>query len=358
MSKNSALNESEGSRPSSGVNSDAAKRIRSFRRKEINVEELFNRIIKGDQSALSQGITLVENSNPKYQKKAAELIEKCLPHANKSLRIGITGVPGVGKSTFIEAFGGYLADNNKKVAVLAVDPTSTISGGSILGDKTRMETLVNHRNAFIRPSPSGDSLGGVARKTRETIILCEAAGFDTLLIETVGVGQSETTVHSMTDFFLLLKLAGAGDELQGIKRGIMEMADAIVINKADGENRKPAEKARAEFRRALHLYPAKESGWHPKVLLCSSLFKEGIQETWELISDFEKKVRENGMFYHKRQEQNKFWMLQTINEHLKSRFYNHPEVKKLLPEQLNALEQNTTTPFKAAAFLLEKYSNQ
>ena len=357
MSKESALNESEGSRPSSGVNPGVAKKIRDSRRKEIVVEELFQELLKGNKSALSQAITLVENNNPRHQEKSAALIEKCLPHANRSIRIGITGVPGVGKSTFIEAFGGYLADNGKKVAVLAVDPTSTVSGGSILGDKTRMETLVNHENAFIRPSPSGDSLGGVAKKTRETIILCEAAGFDTLLIETVGVGQSETTVHSMTDFFLLLKLAGAGDELQGIKRGIMEMADAIVINKADGDNRKPAEKARSEFRRALHLYPEKESGWKPKVLLCSALHKEGIEEVWELIGHFEELVKENGSFRHNRQEQNKFWMLQTINEHLKSRFYQHPEIKKLLPSQLKYLEQNETTPFQAAALLLEKYRN-
>lgn len=355
MSKESALNESEGSRPSSGINPGIAKRIRDSRKKELVVEELFQEILKGNKSALSQAITLIENNNPRHQEKSAALIEKCLPHANRSIRIGITGVPGVGKSTFIEAFGGYLADTGKKVAVLAVDPTSTVSGGSILGDKTRMETLVSHENAFIRPSPSGDSLGGVAKKTRETIILCEAAGFDTLLIETVGVGQSETTVHSMTDFFLLLKLAGAGDELQGIKRGIMEMADAIVINKADGDNRKPAEKARSEFRRALHLYPEKESGWKPKVLLCSALHREGIEEVWNLIGQFEELVKQNNSFKHNRQEQNKFWMLQTINEHLKSRFYQHPEIKKLLPVQLQALEQNETTPFQAANLLLEKY---
>lgn len=332
-----------------------AKKIRDSRRKEITVEDLFMRLRAGDKSALSQGITLVESNQPKLQEKSARLIEKCLAYANKSLRIGITGVPGVGKSTFIEALGGYLADAGKKVAVLAVDPSSTITGGSILGDKTRMETLVNHENAFIRPSPSGDSLGGVAKKTRETIILCEAAGFDTLLIETVGVGQSETTVHSMTDFFLLLKLAGAGDELQGIKRGIMEMADAIIINKADGENRKPAEKARAEFRRALHLYPAKDSGWQPKVLLCSAYYKEGIPEVWDLISDYEKKMKETGDFSKKRHEQNKFWLLQTINEHLKSRFYNHSEIKKLLAQQLAALENNETTPFEAANYLLQEY---
>ena len=355
LSKKSALNESEGSRPASGINPLIAKKIRDSRKKELVVDELFQQILSGDKSALSRGITLVENDNPQQQSKASELIEKCLPHANRSIRIGITGVPGVGKSTFIEALGVQLANEGKKVAVLAVDPTSSVSRGSILGDKTRMETLVNHENAFIRPSPSGDSLGGVARKTRETIILCEAAGFDTLLIETVGVGQSETTVHSMTDFFLLLKLAGAGDELQGIKRGIMEMADAIVINKADGENLKPAEKARAEFKRALHLYPAKESGWQPKVLLCSAYYKEGIGEVWELISSFENQVKESGHFQQKRREQNKFWMLQTINEHLKSRFYQHPEIKKMLPQQLNALEKNEVTPFEAASLLLQTY---
>lgn len=355
MTKESALNESEGTRPQSGINADVAKKIRARRKKEVPVEELFKKILEGDKSALSMGITLIENNNPKFQEKAAQLIEKCLPHANRSIRIGITGVPGVGKSTFIEAFGGHLADAGKKVSVLAVDPTSTVSHGSILGDKTRMETLVNHKNAFIRPSPSGDSLGGVAKKTRESIILCEAAGYDTLLIETVGVGQSETTVHSMTDFFLLLKLAGAGDELQGIKRGIMEMADAIVINKADGDNLKAAKQARSEFRRALHLYPSKDSGWQPKVLLCSALEKTGIDEVWELISEFHELVKENGHFSINRQEQNKFWMLQTINEHLKNRFYQHPEIKKQLPEQLKALEKNETTPFEAAAYLLEKY---
>ncbi len=355
MAKKSALHEAEGTRPSSGINPGAAKRVRDSRRQEPTVEDLVTEILSGNKRALSQGITLTESNQPKHQEKAAALVEACLPHANKSIRIGITGVPGVGKSTFIEAFGGYLAKNDKKVAVLAVDPTSTISGGSILGDKTRMESLVNHPNAFIRPSPSGDSLGGVAKKTRETIILCEAAGFDTLLIETVGVGQSETTVHSMTDFFLLLKLAGAGDELQGIKRGIMEMADAIVINKADGENLKPAEKAKAEFRRALHLYPAKENGWQPKVLLASALQKTGIEEVWNLISKFEQQAKTTGHFSQKRQNQNKFWLLQTINEHLKNRFYQHPEIKKLLPKQLQAIEKNETTPFEAASSLLEKY---
>ena len=352
MVNKSALNESAGNDSRLNVNADSASRIKRSRKKETSVESLFQKIIQKDQTALSRAITLIESNQPQHQEKAGLLVEKCLPYANKSIRIGITGVPGVGKSTFIEAFGTYLANNDKKVAVLAVDPTSTVSGGSILGDKTRMETLVSHKNAFIRPSPSGDSLGGVAKKTRETIILCEAAGFDTLLIETVGVGQSETTVHSMTDFFLLLKLAGAGDELQGIKRGIIEMADAIVINKADGENLKPAEKARSEFRRALHLYPPKESGWKPKVLLSSALHNTGIEEVWEMIEEFNSSVKANKQFYMKRQQQNKFWLQQTINEHLKSRFYNNPEIKGELQQQMKAVENNETTPFAAAKYLL------
>lgn len=358
MTKKTALNESEGQRPSVNVNPASAQRIRASRKKEIPVEQLFQGILRQDQSVLSKAITLIESNQPRHQDKAAQLVEKCLPYANKSLRIGITGVPGVGKSTFIETFGTHLADTGNKVAVLAVDPTSTVSGGSILGDKTRMETLVSHENAFIRPSPSGDSLGGVARKTRESIILCEAAGFDRLLIETVGVGQSETTVHSMTDFFLLLKLAGAGDELQGIKRGIIEMADAIVINKADGENKRPAERARAEFRRALHLYPPKESGWKPEVLLCSALHRQGIDEINDLINRFYSRVKDNGHFERNRHQQNKFWLLQTINETLKSHFYQNPMIKKALEQQMKALEKNEVTPFEAAAYLLDKYENR
>lgn len=353
MTRNSALNESEGKPSPSHINPASAQKIRAFRKKKMSVEELLQRILTQEKTALSKGITLIESNRQPDQEKGGALVEKCLPYANKSIRIGITGVPGVGKSTFIEAFGSFLADSGRKVAVLAVDPTSSLSGGSILGDKTRMETLVYHPNAFIRPSPSGDSLGGVARKTRESIILCEAAGFNTVLIETVGVGQSETTVHSMTDFFLLLKLAGAGDELQGIKRGIIEMADAIVINKADGDNRRPAEKARSEFKRALHLYPPKESGWKPTVSLCSALNQEGIEEIWNMIFSFEEQVKGNQYFQHKRRQQNKFWLLQTIDEHLKSRFYNRPDIKGALKEQLQAVENNETTPFAAARLLLD-----
>ncbi|MDT0646816.1 methylmalonyl Co-A mutase-associated GTPase MeaB [Zunongwangia sp. F260] len=348
----SALNES-GSNPGSGnINPNSAERIKAFRKNKSSEKELLKQLLGGNKTALGRSITLVESNQQTHQKQAEFLVEGALPYAHKSIRIGITGVPGVGKSTFIESLGSFLIKKGKKVAVLAVDPTSSVSGGSILGDKTRMEELVKEENAFIRPSPSGDSLGGVARKTRESIVLCEAAGFDVLLIETVGVGQSETTVHSMTDFFLLLKLAGAGDELQGIKRGIIEMADAIVINKADGENEKAAREARLEFKRALHLYPPKESTWKPKVLLSSALYNTGVNEVWEMISEYESLAKETGYFTHNRQEQNKFWLLQTINEHLKSRFYNHSEIKTALKEQLKAIEENKTTPFAAAKYLL------
>jgi len=348
----SALSESE-SKPASGnINPESAKKIRNFRKNRSSEQDLLKDLLNGNKTALGRGITLIESNQKSHQKQAEFLIEGALPHAHKSIRIGITGVPGVGKSTFIESFGSYLIDQGKKVAVLAVDPSSSVSHGSILGDKTRMENLVTKQDAFIRPSPSGDSLGGVARKTRESILLCEAAGFDVILIETVGVGQSETTVHSMTDFFLLLKLAGAGDELQGIKRGIVEMADAIVINKADGDNQKPAREAKLEFNRALHLYPPKESEWKPEVKLCSALYNEGVSDIWEMISAFKKKVDENGYFQQNRLEQNKFWMYQTINDYLKSRFYDDAKIKTALKEQLELIENNKTTAFAAAKHLL------
>nr|WP_237708870.1 methylmalonyl Co-A mutase-associated GTPase MeaB [Gillisia marina] len=335
------------------INPASREKIKTSRKKIAQDSALASKLLAGDKTALSRGITLVESNQIEHQAIAEKLIEECLPHAHMSLRIGITGVPGVGKSTFIEAFGSYLIKQGKKVAVLAVDPSSSVSHGSIMGDKTRMEHLVTEENAFIRPSPSGDSLGGVARKTRESIILCEAAGFDILLIETVGVGQSETTVHSMTDFFLLLKLAGAGDELQGIKRGIIEMADAIVINKADGDNLKSARDARLEFKRALHLYPPKASEWQPKVSLCSALEETGIKEVWEMILEYKSLVDKNDYFESNRHNQNKFWLLQTINEHLKNRFYQDPKIKKSLEEQLTAIENNKTTPFAAAKLLLK-----
>ena len=348
-----ALNEKAGVQKPSSLNLAMAQRLKTNRKTGPSISDLVSGILSQDQVSLSRAITIIESTALKHQKQAREIIEKCLPYANKSIRIGITGVPGVGKSTFIESFGKLLLSQGKKVAALTVDPSSSISRGSILGDKTRMEDLVREKNAFIRPSASGDTLGGVARKTRETIILCEAAGFDVILIETVGVGQSETTVHSMTDFFLLLKLAGAGDELQGIKRGIMEMADAIVINKADGENFKAAKLARNEFARALHLYPNKETGWKPKTLLCSALKNEGIKEIWEVVSEYSNLVKTNGYFDKKRKQQNKFWLMQTIESRLKSEFFENTAIKKELDLQLKAIEENKTTPFEAAEKLLK-----
>lgn len=353
--KKSALSEIHGVEQPEVVSSLVAQQIQQFRKHQPTANELISGILKGDKTALSRAITLVESTNPEHLAKANEVIKGCLPHANNSVRIGITGVPGVGKSTFIEAFGTYLTSIGKKVAVLAVDPSSSISHGSILGDKTRMEELVKDENAYIRPSASGDTLGGVARKTRETIILCEACGFDTIIIETVGVGQSETAVHSMVDFFLLLKISGAGDELQGIKRGIMEMADTIVINKADGDNIAKAKLARTEFSRALHLFPAKSSGWMPKVTTCSAYEKTGIDAIWDIISEYFEWVKSNHYFEEKRQSQNQFWMMETINEQLKSHFYNHPNVSQLLEENKKAVSTNELSPFAAAMSLLEQY---
>lgn len=354
----SALKEKEGVSQPETLSVVVVNQIQQFRRKQPSEEELISGILKGDKTALSRAITLVESTNPEHLAKANQVIKGCLPHANNSVRIGITGVPGVGKSTFIEAFGKYLTSIGKKVAVLAVDPSSSISHGSILGDKTRMEELVKDENAYIRPSASGDTLGGVARKTRETIILCEACGFDTIIIETVGVGQSETAVHSMVDFFLLLKISGAGDELQGIKRGIMEMADTIVINKADGDNVAKAKLAKTEFNRALHLFPAKSSGWIPKVTTCSAYEKTGIDGIWKIISEYFELVKSNHYFEEKRQSQNQFWMMETINEQLKSHFYNHPNIIQLLEENKKAVQNNEISPFAAAMYLLEQYFNK
>ncbi|MRX41472.1 methylmalonyl Co-A mutase-associated GTPase MeaB [Flavobacterium sp. LC2016-23] len=353
-----SLHEKAGISPPEITNSAAIHQIQKNRRKQPSSAELINGILDQNRTALSRAITLVESTHPEHAEKANEVIQGCLPHANKSIRIGITGVPGVGKSTFIEAFGKFLTALGKKVAVLAVDPSSSLSHGSILGDKTRMEELVKDENAFIRPSASGDTLGGVARKTRESIILCEAAGFDTIIIETVGVGQSETAVHSMVDFFLLLKISGAGDELQGIKRGIMEMADAIVINKADGDNIKKAQQAKLEFNRALHLFPPKKSNWQPKVTTCSAITNEGISEIWETISQYFVKTNASGFFQEKRKEQNQFWMMETIDEHLKSNFYNQPGIIRQLEQIKKAVQNDEISPFAAARFLLSEYKKQ
>jgi len=323
--------------------------------KNTSVSEFLEKLLLGDITYLSRAITLIESSKKEDYSKASRLLEACLPYSNNSIRIGITGVPGVGKSTFIEAFGTHLIKLKKRIAVLTIDPSSSINKGSILGDKTRMEKLTKEKNAFIRPSPTGNQLGGVAKKTKEAIVLCEAAGYDVILVETVGVGQSETIVSSMVDFFLLLKLAGAGDELQGIKRGIMELTDAIIINKADNDNIKEAELARTEFESALHLYPLKDNSWRPKVITCSALKNIGIDQTWHIISDFVKITKANGSFDKNRTVQNKNWLIKTIDQQLKDDFYANSEVKKNLNRIMKRVENNTISPFEAANELIKIY---
>ncbi len=349
------LNVNKGVENLSSVNKDAAKRFLERKRTAPNVDQFVKGILDGNVTILSQAVTMIESSRPEHQKIAQQIIERCVPHAGKSVRIGITGVPGAGKSTFIEVLGMHILERGRKLAVLAIDPSSERSRGSILGDKTRMEQLSAEKNAYIRPSPSAGSLGGVARKTRETIILCEAAGFDTIFIETVGVGQSETAVHSMVDFFLLLMLAGAGDELQGIKRGIMEMADAIAINKADGQNIQKAKMARTEYRNALHLFPPSQSGWIPRVEICSALLDEGVDEIWEMVGEYMDITCENDFFRKNRREQSKYWMFETINEQLKNSFYQNPGIKKEIEKYEQKVLSNETSSFIAARELLDKY---
>jgi LAO/AO transport system kinase len=332
----------------SAVNDTAVKAFMQKKLQELAEEDFHTGILAGNRTILSKAITLIESSLYKHQLIAQKIIEKCLSDSGRSIRIGITGVPGVGKSTFIEALGKYLTGQGHKVAVLAIDPSSSRSKGSILGDKTRMEELAVDKNAFIRPSPSAGTLGGVARKTWETIILCEAAGFDVIFIETVGVGQSEVAVHSMTDFFLLLMLAGAGDELQGIKRGIMEMADAIIINKADGSNINKAKLARSQYENALHLFPPHESDWSPLVQLCSSVERTGIPEVWDLVKDYAELTKNNGYFDGNRLEQMKQRMYQTINEGLILEFYNNDKVKKQIKVIEQELVESKITSYAAA----------
>jgi LAO/AO transport system kinase len=325
------------------------------KRRIYSADEFVEGILSGDRTILSQAITLVESSLAEHYETAQTIVEKCLPFSSKSIRIGITGVPGAGKSTFIETFGLHITGEGRKLAVLTIDPSSEQTKGSILGDKTRMEQLSVHPKAFIRPSPSTGTLGGVARKTRETIILCEAAGFDTIIVETVGVGQSETAVHSMVDFFLLLMLAGAGDELQGIKRGIMEMADMIAITKADGHNKLLAENASISFRNALHLFPKKCSGWVPQVHTCSALNNTGIKELWNIIMEYNSFTKNSGYFEAFRREQAVVRMHNTIFEYLNSSFYNNDTVRSLVPEVERQLHDGTITSYKAALMLLDKY---
>jgi LAO/AO transport system kinase len=327
-----------------------------FRRREYTAAEMVEGILKGDVTILSQAVTLVESVNPQHQAKAQEVIERCLPHSGHSVRVGISGVPGAGKSTSIDMFGCHVLDEKGgKLAVLAIDPSSERSKGSILGDKTRMEKLSLREEAFIRPSPTAGSLGGVARKTRETIILCEAAGYDKIFVETVGVGQSETACHSMVDFFLLIQLAGTGDELQGIKRGIMEISDGIVINKCDGNNVDKCHMAATNFRNALHFFPRSESGWMPKVLCYSGFYGLGIKEVWDMIYEYIDFVKANGYFDYRRNEQSKYWMYETINEQLRSSFYNSSLIQDHLQEAERKVLTGRQTSFAAAGDLLDMY---
>ncbi len=351
----SALKVNNGIEQPPSVNRGAALHYSKPGRKLLTPDQYLEGIVGGNRTILSQAITLIESSLPSHQEVAQTIISLCLGHSGNSVRIGITGVPGVGKSTFIEAFGKHLTSQGRKIAVLAIDPSSSISRGSILGDKTRMEELSVDNNAFIRPSPAAGSLGGVARKTRETIILCEAAGFDTILVETVGVGQSEIAVHSMVDFFLLLMLGGAGDELQGIKRGIMEMADAVVINKADGDNLNRVNIAMAELRSALHYFPLTESGWQPVCEACSSITKNGIPAIDDMINQYVSFTKGNGYFAKRRLAQSKQIMMNVIDQALHDHFYQQADIKKLMAKVDAELNQEKISAYVAAQMLLEKY---
>ena len=351
----SALKVNDGIEQPPSINAGAAEHYSKPRRKHLTPDQYVEGIRSGNRTILSQAITLIESSLPLHQELAQNIISKCLPLSGNSVRIGITGVPGVGKSTFIEAFGKHLTSQGHKIAVLAIDPSSSRSRGSILGDKTRMEELSVDPHAFIRPSPSAGSLGGVARKTRETMLLCEAAGFDTILVETVGVGQSEIAVHSMVDFFLLLMLGGAGDELQGIKRGIMEMADAVVINKADGDNLNRVNVAMAELRSALHYFPPTESGWQPVCEAWSSLTKNGIPEVKEMITSYVEFTKANGYFDTRRLQQSKQIMMNVIDQALHDHFYHQHEIKKLFSKVESDMQSGKISAYVAAQILLQKY---
>ncbi|HDS07895.1 MAG TPA: methylmalonyl Co-A mutase-associated GTPase MeaB [Bacteroides sp.] len=355
--KRSALSLSRGVSPPDPINKEAVSRLKQAKKKQYSTARLLEGIRQGDTGMLSRAITLVESSLPRHRSDAEELITACLPMSGSAFRIGITGVPGAGKSTFIEALGNHIIRQGGRLAVLAIDPSSERSRGSIMGDKTRMEVLAGRPEAYIRPSPSGGTLGGVARKTRETILLCEAAGFDTIFVETVGVGQSETAVHGMVDFFLLLMLAGAGDELQGIKRGIMEMADALVINKADGSNIQKAKRAQAEYANALHLFPPAPSGWTVQVKTCSSVYQTGIGEIWQMALDYREHVTGNGYLEKRRKEQGRYWMYETLREGIFSHAFNDPEMQKALKKHEQAIAEGKATPYMAAVSILNQYKS-
>ncbi len=352
-----ALFVQEGISQPSQLNPNLSSGVGRFKKDRLSVDDIYEGIIGGDRTLLSRGITLIESSLSKDLEEAQLLIQRCLPHSGSSLRIGITGVPGVGKSTFIETFGLNLIRENHKVAVLAIDPSSNRTKGSILGDKTRMEALSVSKNAYIRPSASKGTLGGVARATREALLLCEAAGFDIILIETVGVGQSETAVAQMVDFFLLLMLAGGGDELQGIKRGIMEMADLLVINKADGDNVNKAAMSASGYKNALHLFPALPNGWVPDVMITSAIKNTGVMEVWDKIKEFVSQTKSNGFFDSNRRNQSLEIMNETIEENLKNKFFNDASVIKLLQEYKNQVLNDISNPYEVANKLLKSYYN-
>lgn len=332
-------------------------RTAGSRRRELSVDDHVQGVLAKDRMVIARTITLIESNARAHIDKAQEVLRQLLPHTGQSIRVGITGVPGVGKSTFIESLGTMLCDQGHFVAVLAVDPSSSLTRGSILGDKTRMEKLARHPHAFIRPSPSGGTLGGVARKSRETILLCEAAGFDVILVETVGVGQSETTVRSMVDFFLLLMLAGAGDELQGIKKGIIELADALLINKADGDNKMRAMAARQEYSRALHYLTPATDGWTAKAYTCSSLTNEGISDIWQVIEKFHAQTTESGVLETRRRAQLREWVYAMVEEHLLNRFFEHPGVAKMVPDIEQSVIEGTMPATVAVHSLLQAFEN-
>ena len=353
--KQSALKVNQGIAQPPSFNPEAAKHYRSNRPGQLSASDYIQGILSGNRMLLSQAITIIESSLPAHKQLAREIINACLPHTHASIRIGITGVPGVGKSTFIEALGSYITAQEHQLAVLAIDPSSERTGGSILGDKTRMENLAANPRAFIRPSPSAGSLGGVARKTKETIVLCEAAGFDVIFVETVGVGQSETAVKSMVDFFLLLMLPGAGDELQGIKKGIMEMADALIINKADGDNVTRAKLAMQQYRNAMHLFPASPSGWIPRVEMCSSLNNTGIESLWALIGEYQKMSKENGYFLKNRKSQEIQILHESIRQQLSDDFFNTPSIKVQLTRIKEKIRSGKMSAYEAGTQLLDAY---
>ena len=342
-----------------GVTTPQPPAIRTIKRRRPSKREYIDGLLAGNRTTLAQAITLIESSRPEDAELAQDILEACLPHSGNSIRTGITGVPGVGKSSVIEALGVHITrDLGQKLAVLAIDPSSQVTRGSILGDKTRMETLANEERAFIRPSPSGGSLGGVSRRTRETMLLCEAAGYHNIIIETVGVGQSETTVRSMVDFFLLLMLSGAGDELQGMKRGIMEMTDLIAINKADGANKRRAEIARREYEGALRLFPTPPSGWLTRVVTCSAVTRDGIPHLWEAALEHDRFLKETGWFERRRREQVKSWMYEMIEYGLKEQFRTHPLIRENLPVLEEQVLQGRVSSFRAARQLLDLYTER